>query len=92
MFSDEAVFYGNGEVNRQNTRYWSQHTPHWYTDSKEQGETLLMVWCGIWKDRIIGPFLFNEHVNGIIKRVFLDWLKRLNLCIGNNGGHMEQVL
>jgi hypothetical protein len=23
-----------------------------------------MVWCGIWKDHIIGPFFFNEHDNG----------------------------
>jgi hypothetical protein len=29
---------------------------------------------------------------GIIKRVFVDWVKRLNLCIENNGGHTEQVL
>jgi hypothetical protein len=64
LISDEAVFYGKGEVNRQNTRCWFQHNPQWYTDSKEQGAMQLMVRCGIWKDRIIGPFFFNEHVNG----------------------------
>jgi hypothetical protein len=26
------------------------------------------------------------------KRVFLDWVKRLNLCIEINGGHTEQDL
>jgi hypothetical protein len=34
----------------------------------------------------------NAITPGIIKRVFLDWVKRLNLCIENNGGHTEQVL
>jgi hypothetical protein len=63
LFSDEAVFYGNGEVNQQNTRYWSQYTPHRYSDPQEQGATRLMLWCGTWKDRIIGPFFFNKHVN-----------------------------
>jgi hypothetical protein len=28
---------------------------------------------------------------GIIKRVFVEWVKRLNLCIENNDGHTEQV-
>jgi hypothetical protein len=22
-----------------------------------------MLWCGVWKDRIVGPFFFNEHVS-----------------------------
>jgi hypothetical protein len=34
----------------------------------------------------------NAITPGIIKRVFDDWVKRLNLCIENNGGHIEQVL
>jgi hypothetical protein len=34
----------------------------------------------------------NAITPGIIKRVFVDWVKWLNLCIENNGGHIEQVL
>jgi hypothetical protein len=34
----------------------------------------------------------NAITSGIIKRVFVDWLKRLNLCIENNCRHIEQVL
>jgi hypothetical protein len=54
-----------------------------------------MVWCGIWnaehlRQRIIEAY--NAITHGIIKRVFLDWVKRLNLCVENNGGHIEQVL
>jgi hypothetical protein len=34
----------------------------------------------------------NAITPGIIKLVFVDWIKPLNLCIENNGGHIEQVL
>jgi hypothetical protein len=34
----------------------------------------------------------NAITPGIIKRLFLDWVKGLNLCIENSGGHTEQVL
>ena len=63
MFSDEANFYVNGEVNRQNLRYWSESNPHWFSSSKEQGAARVMVWCGLWKDRIIGPYFFDGTVN-----------------------------
>jgi hypothetical protein len=87
--------YENGEINRQNTRYWSQQNPHWYTDSKEQGAMRLMVRCGTWNvehllQRIIEAC--NAITPGIIKHVFVDWVKRLNMCIENNGGQIEQVL
>ena len=29
MFSDEATFHGNGQLNRQNSHYWSIHNPNW---------------------------------------------------------------
>jgi len=56
LFTDEANFYVNGEVNRQNLRYWSNASPHWMSPTKMQGAGKLMVWAGIWGDRIIGPF------------------------------------
>jgi uncharacterized protein YutE (UPF0331/DUF86 family) len=35
---------------------------------------------------------YNAINPGTIKLVFVDWIKRLNLYIENNGGHTEQVL
>jgi hypothetical protein len=54
-----------------------------------------MVRCGIWnvehsRQRIVEAC--DAITPDIIKRVFLDWIKRLNLCIENNGRHTEQVL
>jgi hypothetical protein len=37
LFTDEADFYVNGEVNFQNLRYWSDSSPHWVSPSKMQG-------------------------------------------------------
>jgi hypothetical protein len=69
------LFYGNDEVNRENARYWSEHNPHWYTDSKEQGAMRLMVRCGICNVEHLRQRIHeacNAITPGIIKRVSLD--------------------
>ncbi|KAG2462040.1 TDT nucleotidylexotransferase, partial [Polypterus senegalus] len=43
LFSDEANFYVNGEVNKQNHRYWSDTNPHWIDPSKTVGTKKFMV-------------------------------------------------
>ena len=63
LFTDEANFYVNGEVNRQNLRYWSNENPKWLSPTKMQGAGKLMVWAGIWGDRIIGPLFVSENLN-----------------------------
>jgi transposase len=64
LFSDEALFFVNGEVNVQNTRYWSQNNPHWMTPLRQQGAQKLMVWCGLWKAHVLGPFFFDQTMTG----------------------------
>lgn len=72
LFSDEAMFYVNGEVNKQNCRYWCDVNPHWMDPSKQQGGQKVMVWCGMWKAHVLGPFFFDEHVTGT---TYLDMLR-----------------
>uniref|UniRef100_A0AAX7TD99 DUF4817 domain-containing protein n=1 Tax=Astatotilapia calliptera TaxID=8154 RepID=A0AAX7TD99_ASTCA len=62
LFSDEANFYVNGEVNKQNHRHWSDTNPHWMDPSKTVGMTKVMVWCGIWGTTIVGPFFINGNL------------------------------
>lgn len=64
LFSDEALFYLNGRVNSQNYRYWADVNPHWMRATKAQNSPRVMVWCGIWNDRVIGPFFFPGNVTG----------------------------
>ena len=64
LLSYEANFYVSGEVNRQNCRYYSQDNPHFMLDSKEHSCPKIMVWCGLWRDHVLGPFFFNQTVTG----------------------------
>ena len=44
VFSDEATFQLNGNVNRQNCRYWSDTNSHWMREDKTQYPQKLNVW------------------------------------------------
>jgi hypothetical protein len=54
-----------------------------------------MLWCDTWDVEHLCQRITearNAITPGIIKRVFVDWVKLLNLCTENNGGQTEQVL
>jgi len=63
VFSDEASFELNGNVNRHNCRYWSDTNPHWMRESHTQYPQKLNVWAGILGDTIIGPFFIEGNLN-----------------------------
>ncbi|GFV61473.1 uncharacterized protein TNCV_2938151 [Trichonephila clavipes] len=69
LFSDEAHFWLNGYVNKQNCRIWSQANPQVYVETPLHPEKLT-VWCALWAGGIIGPYFFkndeghNDTVNG----------------------------
>ncbi|GFW95496.1 uncharacterized protein TNCV_1721981 [Trichonephila clavipes] len=69
LFSDEAHFWLNGYVNKQNCRIWSEANPQVYVETPLHPEKLT-VWCALWADGIIGPYFFkndeshNVTVNG----------------------------
>ncbi|GFV51521.1 transposable element Tc3 transposase [Trichonephila clavipes] len=69
LFSDEAHFWLNGYVNKQNCRIWSEANPQVYVETPIHPEKLT-VWCALWAGEIIGPYFFkndeghNVTVNG----------------------------
>lgn len=63
LFSDEALFHLHGGVNRHNCRYWSKTNPH-YVQEKPIQSPKLIVWTGICAKGIIGPYFFENTVNG----------------------------
>ncbi|GFT98795.1 putative transposase [Trichonephila clavipes] len=69
LFSDEAHFWLNGYVNKQNCRIWSEANPRVYVETSLHPEKLT-VWCALWAGGIIGPYFFkndeghNVTVNG----------------------------
>lgn len=72
MFSDEATFTTNGVVSSQNARYWASENPNWVINCKSQYSVKVNVWCGILKDRIIGPFFFEGNMNANNFMEFLE--------------------
>ncbi|GFX78092.1 uncharacterized protein TNCV_972461 [Trichonephila clavipes] len=69
LFSDEAHFWLNGYVNKQNCRIWREADPQVYVETLLHPEKLT-VWCALWAGGIIGPYFFkndeghNVPVNG----------------------------
>ncbi|GFS89682.1 uncharacterized protein TNCV_3787241 [Trichonephila clavipes] len=66
---DEAHFWLNGYVNKQNCRIWSEANPQVYVETPLHPEKQT-VWCALWAGGIIGPYFFkndeghNVTVNG----------------------------
>lgn len=59
IFSDEAHFWLNGHVNKQNCRIWSANNPHVIMESSLHPQKLT-VWCGLFAGGIIGPYFFRN--------------------------------
>ncbi|GFX52111.1 hypothetical protein TNCV_981481 [Trichonephila clavipes] len=52
LFSDEAHFWLNGYVNKQNCRIWSKANPEAYVETPLHPEKLT-VWCALWAGGIL---------------------------------------
>ncbi|GFV03513.1 RNase H domain-containing protein [Trichonephila clavipes] len=69
LLSDEAHFWLNGYVNKQNCRIWSEANPQVYIKTPLHPEKLT-VWRALWAGGIIDPYYFkndeghNVTVNG----------------------------
>ncbi|GFV18898.1 putative DD41D transposase [Trichonephila clavipes] len=59
LFSDEAHFFLNGYVNKQNCRIWSEANPQVNKETPLHPEKLT-VWCALWAGGIIGPYFFQN--------------------------------
>lgn len=61
FMSDEAHFYLDGFVNKQNCRHWATENPH-ELHQRPLHSLKVTVWCAVSSTRIIGPYFFE--VNG----------------------------
>ncbi|GFW82312.1 putative DD41D transposase [Trichonephila clavipes] len=52
LFSDEAHFWLNGYINKQNCRIWSETNPKVYVETPLHPEKLT-VWCALWAGGIL---------------------------------------
>ncbi|GFT40670.1 putative DD41D transposase [Trichonephila clavipes] len=100
LFSDEAHFWLNGYVNKQNCRIWSKANPEVYVETPLHPEKLT-VWCGLWAGGIIGPYFFkndeghNVTVNGdryraMITNFFIPELNNLDVSRSSDSNKTAQ--
>ena len=65
-FSDECTFFLNGNVNKQNCRYWSDENPRVFREGHTQYPQKVNVWAGILGNTIIGPLFIEENLTGVL--------------------------
>ncbi|GFS53238.1 transposable element Tc3 transposase [Trichonephila clavipes] len=59
LFSDEAHFWLNGYVNKQNCRIWSEANPQVFVEAPLHPEKLTL-WCALWAGGIIGRYFIKN--------------------------------
>ncbi|GFS92033.1 DUF4817 domain-containing protein [Trichonephila clavipes] len=59
LINDEAHFWLNGCVNKQNCRIWSEANPQVYVETPLHPEKLTVL-CALWAGGIIGPYFFKN--------------------------------
>lgn len=72
VWTDEAIFHLNGHVNRHNAVTWARNNPHALIEVNTQKKAGVMVWMGLLKDSIIGPYFINGSLTG---EVYLNMLE-----------------
>ncbi|ERL95679.1 hypothetical protein D910_00109, partial [Dendroctonus ponderosae] len=71
LFSDECTFHNNFLVNRHNFHYYSDTNPSAYRVMKNRNRWSVNVRGGILGQYLIGPYFFEEHLNGLMFFQFL---------------------
>ncbi|GFT40405.1 putative DD41D transposase [Trichonephila clavipes] len=64
LFIDEAHFWLNGYVNKQNCRIWREANPQVYVETPLHPEKLT-VWYALWAGGIIGSYFFKNDEDQI---------------------------
>ncbi|XP_018396215.1 PREDICTED: uncharacterized protein LOC108774573 [Cyphomyrmex costatus] len=63
LFTDEATFTNNGQVNLRNMHYWSVENSHWMREVDKQRPWSINVWASILNDKIIDLHFIDGPLN-----------------------------
>ena len=64
LFSDESPFKVNGTRNPSHEFHWADKNPHIFNPCRNQGSQSVMVWLGLYDERLVGPYFFEGTVSG----------------------------
>lgn len=70
-FTDEAHFWLSGYVNKQNYRFWGKSKPEVFRTKRTQ-RIRVTAWIAISAIGVIGPFYFEDNVNGQSYKTMLE--------------------
>lgn len=102
LWTDESRFVSNGKPNRKNEHYWANENPHFVNEIENQGHFGINVWCGMVGRHLVGPYFFENILDG---RRYLQFLQeelpgllediplqlRLNLWYHHDGAPPHRV-
>lgn len=77
FFSDEANFYVDGFVNKQNCRIWGSEKPR-PNEEQPTSEVKVTVWCAIWAKSVIRPYFFEDKRGNPVSVNSLRYQQMLN--------------
>lgn len=64
LWTDESRFVSNGKPNRRNEHYWATENPHVVNEIQNQGHFGINVWCGMIGRHLVGPFFYEDILDG----------------------------
>lgn len=64
LWTDESCFTRDGVTNFHNLHEWNENNPHSKRTSSFQRRFSVNVWCGIIKNKLIGPVFLPPRLNG----------------------------
>lgn len=59
IWTDESYISSAGIFKRYNSYTWAQQNPHSVVEQRNQGRFGFSVWAGIYRGRIVGPFMYD---------------------------------
>lgn len=74
LFSDEATFHNNGNINKHNLHYYANENPHFHRSVQNQNRWSLNVWGGIVGGHVVGPHFFGTRLNSA---EYLNFLRNI---------------
>ena len=65
-------------------RYWAQENPHWYAERKEHRAAPVLVWLGVFKQNLVGPFFFegSDTVDNYLNMLANEMIPHLHVLGG----------
>ena len=87
IWSDEAQFKLNGEINRHNCVFYAEENPH-EIFTKSVNSPGVIVWAAICPSRLIGPYFFPDTVNGNSYLHMLETFAFPQIRAGDDAGDM----